>query len=333
MRAFENPYEVLGVSEAASYEAIKARYNRLAKRYHPDNGDEPDSVRMAAVNAAWDSLKTQEARARTDALLATLKMAEGHAGHGASQTEPEDSGAPGWGEPAGDRTESPPRTDPSAGDSPPDRAGHGSGERPPPGEERQRQDPQREHSHDGTFDGPPDREREVEAYAFDFFDPIMEKPWAELFLAVCVFNSWLFTYLRGKPLNFAFKLDADLWPSVGAWMPWNNAYVAYAGVLIGFASLSMVSSLEDRSLSASLSERVPRGTRVRFYVLLGLAAASLLQCVPAIANIVAFQRTDAEPGWWIIMNLSVFPLGVLVAVGACGCLRYIYLALQAAVDA
>ena len=38
----KNPYTVLGVSEAASDEEIRAAYRRLAKKYHPDlNPNDP----------------------------------------------------------------------------------------------------------------------------------------------------------------------------------------------------------------------------------------------------------------------------------------------------
>ena len=62
----KNPYTVLGVSETATDEEIRAAYRRLAKQYHPDlNPNNPEATRrMNDVNVAYDQIKTAEKRAQ-----------------------------------------------------------------------------------------------------------------------------------------------------------------------------------------------------------------------------------------------------------------------------
>ena len=60
-----NPYEVLGVSENASEEEIKAAYKNLARKYHPDNySDNPLSdlaeEKMKEINEAYDTIMAQK---------------------------------------------------------------------------------------------------------------------------------------------------------------------------------------------------------------------------------------------------------------------------------
>ena len=56
-----NPYEILGVSENASEEEIKAAYKNLARKYHPDYySDNPLSdlaeEKMKEINEAYDTI-------------------------------------------------------------------------------------------------------------------------------------------------------------------------------------------------------------------------------------------------------------------------------------
>ena len=55
-----DPHRVLGVPEDATQEQITAAYHRLARRYHPDAGDDAEPDRFREVVAAYTALRTRQ---------------------------------------------------------------------------------------------------------------------------------------------------------------------------------------------------------------------------------------------------------------------------------
>ena len=52
----KDPFEILGLGSDAIESDIKRVYRSLAKKYHPDNGSEPDHIRMGELSWAYDVL-------------------------------------------------------------------------------------------------------------------------------------------------------------------------------------------------------------------------------------------------------------------------------------
>lgn len=53
----DNPYKVLGLSDGASDDEVKAAYKRLAKQYHPDLNSSPYAeARMKEINEAYTQI-------------------------------------------------------------------------------------------------------------------------------------------------------------------------------------------------------------------------------------------------------------------------------------
>lgn len=100
-----DPYRVLGISEKAPHSELKKRYRELSRRHHPDSSIAPDAARMAEISAAWELLRTVDARAATDATLVRLResrrVEEGGDGRSSHGRRTPSSGTQGWGE-AGD---------------------------------------------------------------------------------------------------------------------------------------------------------------------------------------------------------------------------------------
>lgn len=75
MKESVNLYRVLGVSEHASSEEIKAAYRRMAKKYHPDAhpGDLDCEKKFQEISEAYSILGNSENRKKYDASFQTEK--------------------------------------------------------------------------------------------------------------------------------------------------------------------------------------------------------------------------------------------------------------------
>ncbi|MDA0365268.1 MAG: DnaJ domain-containing protein [Chloroflexi bacterium] len=51
-----DPFEELELSPNASAEVIQAAYRRLARKHHPDSGEDPDADRMVRINKAFAAI-------------------------------------------------------------------------------------------------------------------------------------------------------------------------------------------------------------------------------------------------------------------------------------
>ena len=61
----KNPYDILGIPHASSFEDVKKAWKDLSKKYHPDRPD-GDENRMKEINAAYEILKDPEQKRKLD---------------------------------------------------------------------------------------------------------------------------------------------------------------------------------------------------------------------------------------------------------------------------
>ena len=90
-----NPYQILGVTPAASVEAIKSAYRRKLRKNHPDLNAEPDAVaKTRAIVEAWQILSDPKKRTQLDLALGQNKKAPKPAQRKKCRTDQKTRGTP-----------------------------------------------------------------------------------------------------------------------------------------------------------------------------------------------------------------------------------------------
>ncbi len=75
--SFQDYYSILGVPRTASQKEIQHAYRKLARKYHPDVNNEPESEKkFVKINEAYGILKDSEKRKKYDALGSDWKAGD-----------------------------------------------------------------------------------------------------------------------------------------------------------------------------------------------------------------------------------------------------------------
>ena len=88
-----NPYKVLGVSEGASQEEIRAAYLKLVKKYHPDKYTDTDlkelaNEKLVEINEAYEALTKKNGSTQASGSGAGAYSNYGYSGQGSTYSGP-----------------------------------------------------------------------------------------------------------------------------------------------------------------------------------------------------------------------------------------------------
>lgn len=91
--SMNNPYKVLGVSEGASQEEIRAAYLKLVKKYHPDKYTDTDlkelaNEKLVEINEAYEALTKKNGSTQASGSGAGAYSNYGYSGQGSTYSGP-----------------------------------------------------------------------------------------------------------------------------------------------------------------------------------------------------------------------------------------------------